>query len=96
MAGGTVDKDPLNGPAARIVAGLVLLAVIGLLVWLNRYELFRADVETSGLPPAVQACVEQRLSAIDDQISRGTITTEMAGPIRESVVNFCKQTAGSE
>ncbi|ESR22873.1 hypothetical protein N177_4010 [Lutibaculum baratangense AMV1] len=76
------------------MAALVLVGVIALLVYLNRYELFRERVETSGLPPAVQDCVTERLSRLDDQISRGLVTQEMAAPIRESVVNFCRETVG--
>lgn len=94
MAAGP-ERDPWNGPAARAAAGLVLLAVVAILVYLHRYELFfRQSVDTAGLPPEVQACVEQRLSNIEGQVARGVITQEMAGPIRQSVVGFCRETAG--
>lgn len=88
------SRDPLNGPWARGAAALVLVAVVAILLYLHRYELLREGVDTAGLPPAVQACVDERLEDIDDQIARGRITKEMAGPIREGIVNFCQQTSG--
>lgn len=93
MPSGT-SQDRLNGPWARGVAALVLVAVVATLVYLHRYELLREGVDTAGLPPEVQACVDERLEDIDDQIARGRITKEMAGPIREGIVNFCQQTVG--
>ncbi len=95
MAAGT-ERDPLNGLAARGAAALVLLAVIAILVYMHRYELFfRKSVDVSGLPPAVEACVAKRLSNIDAQMERGVITQEMAGPIREGVVKFCREATGA-
>lgn len=90
-------RDPWNGRAARGVAALVLFAVIAILVYLHRYELFvRKSIDTSGLSPQVEACVTERLSRLDDQVARGVVTQEMAGPMRESMVDFCKETAGGQ
>lgn len=84
----------LDRPAARVVAGLVFLGMVGLLGWLHRDDLFpnakAPSPAAAGEDPALLACLAQRTGDVDRMLAEKLIDAARAEAIRASIEGICR------
>lgn len=84
----------LDRPAARLVAGLVFVGMVGLLGWLHRDDLFPKATApapaAAGEEPAFLACLAQRTADVDRMLAEKLIDAARAEAIRASIEGICR------
>jgi hypothetical protein len=84
----------LDGPAARAVAFLVFLGVVGLLGWMHRDDLFPPDRAAVEADDPVARCVAARAQDIDRMQTEGTIGAEQARLFKARAEALCQDQFG--
>ncbi len=82
----SLSPSPLDRPAARLVAGGVALAVLGLAGWLLYLD-NRED-------PAVAACVKQHEATIERARDKGALAADVAAQFLARIEASCRADAG--
>lgn len=83
----------LDRPVARGLAGLMFLACIALLVWLERARLFPAEAALDADDP-VQACIAERAAQIDGMLAENVIEAAQAELFKSRAAAMCQDTHG--
>ncbi len=96
MSGNPVpnESSALDRPAARVVAGLVFLAMLALLGWLHRDDLFPPQAAPAAADDPVTLCLAARTADIDQMQQEGTITAEQAQLFTSRAEALCQAQAG--
>ena len=95
MSAAPPQRSPLDGPAARIAAALVILLCAGALAYLHRETLFPAAkpaADTSN--PQLAACLAERIGAVDKMQSEGILKQDQYAAFRARAEAFCQQQFG--
>ena len=92
--------DFLDRPAARLIAGLVIILCVALLAYIHRDD-WRAsdtsiDVGGAEAPPddPAKPCIQQRFAEIDAMIDDGVVDDGQAALFRERAEAMCRATMG--
>ena len=88
--------SPLDGPAARVVAGAVALAGLAFLGWIHRADLFPPDPGAAPANPAqaaFQACFAPQTARIGADVDSGLITEAQATLFRSRAEAWCADRA---
>ena len=90
------DTHYLDGRGARIVAGAVLvfsLAMIGFLARENFLPATEEAAQSTG-NPELDACLEERVGAVDQMRADGVINAGQYDQFRARAVGFCENQFG--
>ena len=96
---GAASTSVLDGRGARLVALAILLAVLALIVWLNRDAVLPAGlVSEAGRAPAgddpVARCLAERAADIDAMLAEGTINEQQAALFTSRAEALCEAQQG--
>ncbi len=84
------DDGFLDGTVMRIVAGVVIVACVGILAYLNRDKLVdrpRADV--ANLNAQFVKCRDERGGQVDKMLTEGVIKQDKVGEFKERAIATC-------
>jgi hypothetical protein len=83
----------LDRPLARGLAGLVFLACVAGLAWLERDRLFPPEGAAAADDP-VAACFSERAAEIDGMLAEGLVEAPQAELFKARAEAMCRATAG--
>lgn len=80
----------LDRPAARILAAIVLCAVIGLLAYLHRDDILAGGTAASTGDPELDACIAERTDNVSRLVADGLLDPAQADDFRDRAAEFCR------
>lgn len=87
----------LDRPIARVLAGVVFLACVGALVYLERERLGQVAADQSAADDPVARCFAERAAEIDRMVAENTIDDAQASLFKTRAEAMCRATLeGSE
>lgn len=89
------EKTPLlDRPVARVLAGVLFLAVLALLAWLHRDDLFPPEAAPVAEDDPVALCLAARTADIAQMQQDGVITAEQAALFTSRAEALCQAQEG--
>jgi hypothetical protein len=87
----------LDRPIARVLAGVVFLACVGALVYLERERLWQVTADQSAADDPVARCYAERATEIDRMVADNAIDDAQAELFKTRAEAMCRATLeGSE
>lgn len=91
----TSRKAALDGPAARLVAGFILLAAIAALLAIHWHDLFPEEVAQTGDPnDPVALCIAERSLQIEAMVAENPGMADRKPLFLERAEAMCRSTLG--